>query len=110
MRISDWSSDVCSSDLIIEVVGDPAGELSYRLHLLRLAQRLFRFRAFADLGLDPFFQPLVKLVQPVLGRLPLGNVDHRPDKARSLIGIEERASARGNPPLPSILEDRKSVV
>src|SRR3546814_2426851 len=32
MRISDWSSDVCSSDLLfLQMIGKAAGELEYRL-------------------------------------------------------------------------------
>src|SRR3546814_20568265 len=38
MRISDCSSDVCSSDLVVEVVRDAAGELTHGLHLLRLRE------------------------------------------------------------------------
>ena len=38
---------------IVEIVGDAAGELADRLHLLRLAQRLLGALALADLGLEP---------------------------------------------------------
>ena len=38
---------------IVEIVGDAAGELADRLHLLRLAQRLLGALALADLGLQP---------------------------------------------------------
>src|SRR3546814_4017295 len=32
MRISDWSSDVCSSDLIADILVDPEGALERRSH------------------------------------------------------------------------------
>ena len=38
---------------IVEIVGDAAGQLADRLHLLRLAQRLLGPLALADLGLEP---------------------------------------------------------
>src|SRR3546814_16872428 len=33
MRISDWSSDVCSSDLLVESVEDPLPHLEHRCHV-----------------------------------------------------------------------------
>ena len=59
---------------IVEVVGDPAGELADRLHLLRLAERLLDLDAFPDLGRDPLLQGLVQALQRVL-RLPAADRD-----------------------------------
>src|SRR3546814_7203099 len=47
MRISDWSSDVCSSDLITEVAEDAAGQIARRRQ-----QRPARSEAFQRIGLD----------------------------------------------------------
>src|SRR3546814_2909852 len=38
MRISDWSSDVCSSDLLVRLVGVPALALQIGLAMQRLHQ------------------------------------------------------------------------
>ena len=38
---------------IVEIVGDAAGELADRLHLLRLAKRFLGLEPLADLGLQP---------------------------------------------------------
>src|SRR3546814_3162082 len=35
MRISDWSSDVCSSDLVIDLLGLGPGDLRHRRALVR---------------------------------------------------------------------------
>src|SRR3546814_11811070 len=40
MRISDWSSDVCSSDLLLDVVGEPLGLAEKLLGALELALQL----------------------------------------------------------------------
>src|SRR3546814_12750086 len=55
MRISDWSSDVCSSDLgaehrgqyIVEIMRDTARELADRLHLRRLRDLALEARFLA---------------------------------------------------------------
>src|SRR3546814_3496351 len=66
MRISDWSSDVCSSDLfeqqvevaddngqqIVEVVCQPAGELTDGLHPLGLSELSLERLALADIADD----------------------------------------------------------
>src|SRR3546814_2681429 len=67
MRISDWSSDVCSSDLLIALVGAlitplgvmlahrlPAAPLAllFSLVLLYVAQRMFREAASDDHGAE----------------------------------------------------------
>src|SRR3546814_3217929 len=47
MRISDWSSDVCSSDLIVE---NPAGTIDVRAHLGEGMDQ-----ALGEYGLDQWF-------------------------------------------------------
>src|SRR3546814_1212839 len=64
MRISDWSSDVCSSDLIVEVVGNTPRQLSYGFHLLRLAKRLMRLRQFGGALEHTVFKCLVRFLSP----------------------------------------------
>src|SRR3546814_10089511 len=64
MRISDWSSDVCSSDLIVEVVGNTPRQLSYGFHLLRLAKRLMRLRQFGGALAHTVFKCLVRFLSP----------------------------------------------
>ena len=46
---------------VVEVVGDAAGELADRLHLLRLPQLLLRLQPLRDLGSDPFLQLVIEL-------------------------------------------------
>src|SRR3546814_7389982 len=77
MRISDWSSDVCSSDLLVQVVrevvgaradaveNDPvsaAGQFAY-IHGTRNIRALFRARGWVNETIDNI--PLVK--HPELG-------------------------------------------
>src|SRR3546814_14912299 len=81
MRISDWSSDVCSSDLIFSVIGElflsrPRGGICTRLGLrsgalatLPPSQRENRLSQRVNLGLLPHAFSLV-----LAGTLPLGLV------------------------------------
>src|SRR3546814_11746046 len=66
MRISDWSSDVCSSDLIVRKIGsekqDSVGDVE------RLA--------------DPAIGNQLEQLRHGLRRLPSGSVDRRADRAR----------------------------
>src|SRR3546814_12468273 len=86
MRISDWSSDVCSSDLgqeVVEVVGDAAGQLADRLHLLSLTQRLLNLLPLGDRFGNPGLQRLVEIPQRPLGLMAIGDVDrHRSEERR----------------------------
>src|SRR3546814_7537842 len=50
MRISDWSSDVCSSDLLGAMTGEDA--LSWRGYLAALARRRRDFMAFGVTASD----------------------------------------------------------
>src|SRR3546814_7153119 len=50
MRISDWSSDVCSSDLLGAMTGEDA--LSWRGYLAALARRRRDFMAFGATASD----------------------------------------------------------
>src|SRR3546814_4800725 len=73
VRISDWSSDVCSSDLIV-AGGLPADDdelvRAMRAHFLpcsRAAGAIGRVRAFRDDALDPEFLDLAVEGDPVFG-------------------------------------------
>src|SRR3546814_1115914 len=91
MRISDWSSDVCSSDLRIDAQSDAESfrfdGFSHRLHL-ELLERL-------QLGLDPLDAHLLPAVQaeaqPALALFELQRQDSHPDQIAAEIG---RASCR----------------
>ena len=83
---------------IVEIVGDAAGELAHRLHLLGLAERLLGLEPLADLGLepvergaevggalgDPPLEGLVDLAKRGLGPLQLGDVVGDSDEAAML--------------------------
>ena len=76
---------------IVEIVGDAAGELADRLHLLRLAERLLGALALADLGLQPVERGAEvggALGDPRLstscGQLPFGDVVGDADEADML--------------------------
>src|SRR3546814_4693179 len=64
MRISDWSSDVCSSDLDLERAGQPVVRIALS-DRYQLGQEFFRWEvavavAGAVIGIDPFDQPDVE--------------------------------------------------
>ena len=59
---------------IVEVVGDAARELADRLHLLRLAQRLFGLLALGDRLGNAGLQRLVEVLQRLLGALACRDV------------------------------------
>ena len=59
---------------IVEIVGDAAGQLADRLHLLRLAKRFFGLLAVGDRGGDPRLQRLVQLAQCLLGELAVADL------------------------------------
>ena len=72
---------------IVEFVGDPAGKLSDRLHLLGLDQPLLRHLPDCDLRLDTLLQRLVQAPQFPLSRFRLAMkrplvLGHRPAQGR----------------------------
>src|SRR3546814_13830746 len=75
MRISDWSSDVCSSDLVVEAVDEGADELA----LVKQVQRLRRRIDVLDVAGVEF-----------VGRQELGNDDGE------IHGEQESARPDGN--------------
>ena len=66
---------------VVEVVGDAAGQLADRLHLLRLAQFPFGMPATVRLERDPLLQRLVEDAQRRFGVLAAGDVDAGADRA-----------------------------
>src|SRR3546814_1039912 len=53
MRISDWSSDVCSSDLLARVARDLEAEVGRVARDVPGAQAAFAVQPLLQLGLDP---------------------------------------------------------
>src|SRR3546814_12974737 len=106
MRISDWSSDVCSSDLVLEP----------RLELRE--QRLNRARGF---GAGPArFDPRDAVEQPFARRHDVADrrVETRADRpvgsdglpeARSLVALADAGLARDHRAAVEPAGDRKSV-
>src|SRR3546814_2984064 len=73
MRISDWSSDVCSSDLKGELA---AGEPPARRAGLHIT------RSELDLGAEGFERLQVQVDRPVADRAAAGQADRRLARAR----------------------------
>src|SRR3546814_16937270 len=100
MRISDWSSDVCSSDLTIKSGAQGRGALGY------IAYGWFRCRVAAEQGLSSLTrlsgsQRPVGLIFPdnlkrqiFLGTLELGDeemaLNYGSDRMRDMAGLVER--------------------
>src|SRR3546814_12006877 len=74
MRISDWSSDVCSSDLGLEVPVDHAREI------VALAERVAQHAHQRGLALDRR-QPLAVEAELEHPRLPAARLPRQPDFA-----------------------------
>src|SRR3546814_13281627 len=98
MRISDWSSDVCSSDLPFSGAGPP-----------RQARRRLSLRAGAAKNLDHAQSPVTRLQPSLRPGLPAGVqplpavlADHL---HRRLAGLVVRPPLGGG-----LAEDRKGVV
>src|SRR3546814_3888366 len=83
MRISDWSSDVCSSDLIVSLTVSAAGDLAER-PAEEIATLMWRDTARA-LGLDPTpgasDQPVVRIVKEK--RATLAQTDRKSTRLNS---------------------------
>src|SRR3546814_4167709 len=71
LRISDWSSDVCSSDLLSRIAELQIGRLAKRLAERRLTLEVTpeALQWLADEGMDPAYgaRPLRRLVQTAIG-------------------------------------------
>jgi hypothetical protein len=59
---------------VVEVMGDSAGQLAQRLHLLRLMQCLSGFLERSCSFLDGAIQSLMRLAKTLLGALAHGNI------------------------------------
>src|SRR3546814_4511661 len=80
MRISDWSSDVCSSDLSTSrVLPQPARQDRERQARLRTdllsCEQSFWFSPFEDSSLETAQRQLRTTLQPVVGGIGAGSVD-----------------------------------
>src|SRR3546814_4200412 len=98
MRISDWSSDVCSSDLHAVLGGDAAAE---RLHPLDIAVRDCLGMVDDEAGLEGLFlvDPLED-GQEAVDRLVIGRMDTK----RPFVGREQFDNL-----FQVALQDRKST-
>src|SRR3546814_8233120 len=89
MRISDWSSDVCSSDLITELSEGPAAvslEIVHARNPVVLHRRLLVFGVFAAIALDfddevqgiivaiVYLHNEVRAIDPGLGAVAVGHI------------------------------------
>src|SRR3546814_4218904 len=107
MRISDWSSDVCSSDLdrVTRVIGERARDREYpdggdledrKLHREHAARARFGFGRGAVMIVAPFGdRGQAKRLGPVAQQPPATRRGHDPDHARSP-ETEDRKSTRLN--------------
>ncbi len=68
-------------------MGEAAGELAYRLHLLRLVQGRFGGGAGGDGFFDTTFQGVVEPLQGQFGALVVGDVNARADQVGRLSGL-----------------------
>src|SRR3546814_5065895 len=114
MRISDWSSDVCSSDLHVD---DDADSPAFLPHKLRISAMIFDLGrcvgAVAQLVLEPHQVDGVAL--------PIGRDARREEAGKAFLRISERqegiAHGRGAEPFmagqpkrpPAAYGDRKST-
>ncbi len=61
---------------VVEIVGDAAGKLPNRFHLLGLGERLLRFDQLGGALFHPFFEVFIELSQRGLGALAAADVAH----------------------------------
>ncbi len=88
---------------VVEVVGDAAGELAHRFHLLALAQRFLDPQALGHFLGHAALEPLVELLQLGLGGLALGDVDGHADHAHAGAGLEQAAALGRDPAHDAVL-------
>ena len=81
---------------IVEIVGDAAGELADRLHLLRLAQRFFRLLAIGDRGGDPLLQRCIELAQRLLGAAALADLALRRLEQAGVVDRDRRLAGNAD--------------
>nr|GFA06095.1 hypothetical protein [Tanacetum cinerariifolium] len=83
---------------VVEVVGDTAGELAHRFHLLRLAKHFFVVAQLGGAFLDLLFQRLVEAAQLMLGQLALGDVGgHAGEQADPAVTRSDRPGTDVDP-------------
>src|SRR3546814_7617457 len=103
MRISDWSSDVCSSDLAVEKAGGPVETLIYP----KLSHDM-AINAFASLFSDRY--DVLKQVSDFIRRKSSGQVTPRPSAIRAAPLAQDAPPADGEVFTDSIEDtDRKST-
>src|SRR3546814_4894247 len=73
MRISDWSSDVCSSDLFHQFLRDEAAQQRRADH--RWRHRIATNALLAECGRDIFRQHVDPGLRHAIGRLPVERAD-----------------------------------
>src|SRR3546814_16120238 len=91
MRISDWSSDVCSSDLAVESAPDAKLREQYELSI-RAVAAFERFKAVCDARLG-VAGPSLNTLQEALKRIV--QILGKAARAKGLISAEEDAEALG---------------
>src|SRR3546814_7137348 len=87
MRISDWSSDVCSSDLTVEDTAITIGEcfreaIGDKAGIRRFASGLYPLdEALVEVALDLSGRPYIAYDVPIGEVLPLGDPPFNPEMA-----------------------------
>ena len=87
-----------AGEQIVEVMGEPAGELAHRLHLLALAQGLLGSHQLGGASCDLLLQACVERLQLRLGAqlaLDVARLDHRADRHAALVADRARGEGDG---------------
>src|SRR3546814_6229355 len=115
MRISDWSSDVCSSDLVYETVGRLSRELPAETTLIGFAGAPWTVASYMleggsskdfatskrwAYGAPEAMQRLIDLLVEASGDYPIAQIDAGAEAVRS----EEHTSE-----IPSIMRNSKTI-
>src|SRR3546814_3588269 len=100
MRISDWSSDVCSSDLVLLEIGlVPAAALKSELRRSQLPSHALLRTGMTNLGIGirQFLQPLEAMATGVTGKcIDRHGSIHRCQQRRKDNGVRARPAQGSN--------------
>ncbi len=94
---------------IVEIMGDTAGELADRLHLLCLAQRALGQFALGDGLGDALLQRLVEFAQRILGAFLRRDVLNGADEADGAAVLEHAAPGGGDPADDAVLMADRAI-
>src|SRR3546814_19105339 len=108
MRISDWSSDVCSSDLVNRRKKDMSSDLADLLGRLLQPDPNVRLKESSELQQPPWIADELHLSPPTMDRSIISHVPESTEADRKTLVQGQRVTVRVDPGRPRTIKKKNT--